>query len=264
MEFYSRWREFPRPLQLTRTAPVGASARLRSVASRGWRLRVRIPNPRGAPCRAFASRLLIWRASLASRGGAGRVMGMRPSKPLGHATLNPLAGKRARDFASLVKVKFSRSNCRVAKPSQSNFGGHGDSWSVSSVLLGRFCCAAFGACPRQGARAIVGLKNAGALNSTTPSEQAQFSLAYLVQPDDRLHRWCSAASRSTSRPSSTSDPRAGRWLAASGYIGADFIENTYRSRRASARRPRPRQSAGAVVSAPTRSAPPEGAHGRRR
>ena len=50
--------------------------------------------------------------------------------------------------------------------------------TVGSILLALLLCGLLGVLG-QGVRAIVGLKNAGALNSTTPSEQAEFSLAYL-------------------------------------------------------------------------------------
>ena len=51
--------------------------------------------------------------------------------------------------------------------------------TVGTILLALLLCGLLGVLG-QGVRAIVGLKNAGALNSTTPSEQAEFSLAYLV------------------------------------------------------------------------------------
>ena len=49
--------------------------------------------------------------------------------------------------------------------------------TVGTILLALLLCGLLGVLG-QGVRAIVGLKNAGALNSTTPSEQAEFSLAY--------------------------------------------------------------------------------------
>ena len=50
--------------------------------------------------------------------------------------------------------------------------------TVASVMLALLLCGFLGVVG-QGVRAVVGLKNAGSLNSTTPGEQAVFSLAYL-------------------------------------------------------------------------------------
>lgn len=57
--------------------------------------------------------------------------------------------------------------------------GQGGVPTVGSILLALLLCGLLGVLG-QGVRAIVGLKNAGSLNSTTPTEQAEFSLAYLV------------------------------------------------------------------------------------
>ena len=82
----------------------------------------------------------------------------------------------------------------------------------------------------QGVRAIVGLKNAGSLNSTTPSEQAEFSLAYLVLSlMIGFIAGVLAGIALNLENIITVDP--GNWklllgIAGSGYIGADFIENT--------------------------------------
>jgi hypothetical protein len=51
--------------------------------------------------------------------------------------------------------------------------------TVADVILALLLCGILGVLG-QGVRAIVGLKNAGSLNSTTPGEQAVFSLAYLA------------------------------------------------------------------------------------
>ena len=82
----------------------------------------------------------------------------------------------------------------------------------------------------QGVRAIVGLKNAGSLNSTTPAEQAEFSLAYLVLSlMIGFIAGILAGIALNLENIITVDP--GNWklmlgIAGSGYVGADFIENT--------------------------------------
>src|SRR5271166_4610975 len=82
----------------------------------------------------------------------------------------------------------------------------------------------------QGVRAIVGLKNAGSLNSTTPTEQAEFSLAYLVL--SLMIGFIAGILAGIALNLETIiavDPSNWKLLlgiAGSGYIGADFIENT--------------------------------------
>jgi predicted chitinase len=101
--------------------------------------------------------------------------------------------------------------------------------TVGSILLALLLCGLLGVLG-QGVRAIVGLKNAGALNSTTPSEQAEFSLAYLVL--SLMIGFIAGVLAGVALNLEniiTVDP--GNWklllgIAGSGYIGADFIENT--------------------------------------
>jgi hypothetical protein len=57
--------------------------------------------------------------------------------------------------------------------------GQGGVPTVGTILLALLLCGLLGVLG-QGVRAIVGRKNAGPLNSTTPTEQAEFSLAYFV------------------------------------------------------------------------------------
>ena len=145
-------------------------------------------------------------------------------------------------------------------------GGQAGAATVSSVLLALLLCGLLGVLG-QGVRAVVGLKNAGALNSTTPSEQAEFSLAYLVL--SLMIGFIAGVLGGIAlnlETVVTIDP--GNWklllgLAASGYIGADFIENTMSVVIPGAKRAQPppapvRQPA--LSSAPARSAPPEAAH----
>jgi hypothetical protein len=81
----------------------------------------------------------------------------------------------------------------------------------------------------QGVRAIVGLKNAGSLNSTTPGEQAVFSLAYLaLSLMIGFIAGVLAGIALNLETIITVDPSNWKLLvgiAGSGYIGADFIEN---------------------------------------
>ncbi len=101
--------------------------------------------------------------------------------------------------------------------------------TVGTILLALLLCGLLGVLG-QGVRAIVGLKNAGALNSTTPSEQAEFSLAYLVLSlMIGFIAGIIAGIALNLENIITVDP--GNWklmlgIAGSGYIGADFIENT--------------------------------------
>lgn len=101
--------------------------------------------------------------------------------------------------------------------------------TVGSILLALLLCGLLGVLG-QGIRAIVGLKNAGALASTTPSEQAEFSLAYLVLSlmiGFIAGVLAGIALNLQNIVAITPD----NWklllgIAASGYVGADFIENT--------------------------------------
>jgi predicted chitinase len=101
--------------------------------------------------------------------------------------------------------------------------------TVASVMLALLLCGFLGVIG-QGVRAVVGLKNSGALSSTTPSEQAVFSLAYLAL--SLMIGFIAGVLGGLAlglQDVVTIDP--GNWklllgLAASGYVGADFIENT--------------------------------------
>jgi len=107
--------------------------------------------------------------------------------------------------------------------------GQGGVPTVGSILLALLLCGLLGVLG-QGVRAIVGLKNAGSLNSTTPAEQAEFSLAYLVLSlMIGFIAGILAGIALNLENIITVDP--GNWklllgIAGSGYIGADFIENT--------------------------------------
>ncbi len=106
--------------------------------------------------------------------------------------------------------------------------GRGGVPTVGSILLALLLCGLLGLLG-QGVRAIVGLKNAGSLNSTTPTEQAEFSLAYLVLSlMIGFIAGILAGLALNLQTVITVDP--GNWklllgIAGSGYIGADFIEN---------------------------------------
>ena len=93
----------------------------------------------------------------------------------------------------------------------------------------RCCSAGFLGVLGQGVRAIVGLKNAGSLNSTTPGEQAVFSLAYLaLSLMIGFIAGVLAGIALNLETIITVDPSNWKLLvgiAGSGYIGADFIEN---------------------------------------
>jgi len=106
--------------------------------------------------------------------------------------------------------------------------GQGGVATVSSVLLALVLCGFLGLLG-QGVRAIVGLKNAGSLNSTTPGEQAEFNLAYLaLSLMIGFIAGVLAGIALNLQTIVTIDPADWKTLlgiAASGYIGADFIEN---------------------------------------
>jgi len=82
----------------------------------------------------------------------------------------------------------------------------------------------------QGIRAVVGLKNAGALKSTTPSEQSVFSAAYLfVSLMIGFIAGVLAGIALKLQNLTTIGPDNWKVLLGiigSGYIGADFVENT--------------------------------------
>src|SRR5271163_1773216 len=107
--------------------------------------------------------------------------------------------------------------------------GQGGVPTVGSILLALLLCGLLGVLG-QGVRAIVGLKNAGSLNSTTPTEQAEFSLAYLVLSlMIGFIAGILAGIALNLENIITVDPSNWKLLlgiAGSGYIGADFIENT--------------------------------------
>jgi predicted chitinase len=101
--------------------------------------------------------------------------------------------------------------------------------TVGTILLALLLCGLLGVLG-QGVRAIVGLKNAGSLNSTTPTEQAEFSLAYLaLSLMIGFIAGILAGIALNLENIITVDPSNWKLLlgiAGSGYIGADFIENT--------------------------------------
>ena len=107
--------------------------------------------------------------------------------------------------------------------------GQGSVPTVGTILLALLLCGLLGVLG-QGVRAIVGLKNAGALNSTTPSEQVEFSLAYLVLSlMIGFIAGILAGIALNLENIIAVDPS--NWklmlgIAGSGYVGADFIENT--------------------------------------
>ena len=107
--------------------------------------------------------------------------------------------------------------------------GQGAVPTVGTILLALLLCGLLGVLG-QGVRAIVGLKNAGSLNSTTPTEQAEFSLAYLVLSlMIGFIAGILAGIALNLETIITVDPSNWKLLlgiAGSGYIGADFIENT--------------------------------------
>ena len=100
--------------------------------------------------------------------------------------------------------------------------------TVADVIQALLLCGLLGVLG-QGVRAIVGLKNAGSLNSTTPGEQAVFSLAYLAL--SLMIGFIAGALAGIAlnlETIITVDPSNWKLLvgiAGSGYIGADFIEN---------------------------------------
>ena len=106
--------------------------------------------------------------------------------------------------------------------------GQGGVATVSSVMLALLLCGFLGLLG-QGVRAIVGLKNAGSLNSSTPSDQAEFSLAYLAL--SLMIGFIAgvlagvALNLETIVTIDPSDWKTLLGIAASGYVGADFIEN---------------------------------------
>src|SRR5277367_3026890 len=107
--------------------------------------------------------------------------------------------------------------------------GQGEVPTVGSILLALLLCGLLGLLG-QGVRAIVGLKNAGSLNSTTPTQQAEFSLAYLVL--SLMIGFIAGILAGIALNLETIiavDPSNWKLLlgiAGSGYVGADFIENT--------------------------------------
>lgn len=108
-------------------------------------------------------------------------------------------------------------------------GGQSGGPTVGTILLALLLCGFLGLLG-QGVRAIVGLKNAGSLNSTTPNEQSEFSLAYLVL--SLMIGFVAGVVAGLAmglQDIIVVDPANWKLLlgiAASGYVGADFIENT--------------------------------------
>jgi predicted chitinase len=101
--------------------------------------------------------------------------------------------------------------------------------SSSQALSALFLCGGMGLIG-QAIRAVVGLKNAGALNSTTPSAQSEFSLAYFGLSlmigfiAGMLAGLGVGLDSFLKFDPSNLKPLLG--LAAAGYAGADFIENS--------------------------------------
>ena len=126
--------------------------------------------------------------------------------------------------------------------------GQGGVPTVGTILLALLLCGLLGVLG-QGVRAIVGLKNAGSLNSTTPTEQAEFSLAYLVLSlMIGFIAGVIAGIALNLENIITVDPSNWKLLlgiAGSGYIGADF------RRRISATQPKGRPCPAAGISPAT-------------
>jgi predicted chitinase len=136
--------------------------------------------------------------------------------------------------------------------------GQGGVPTVGTILLALLLCGLLGVLG-QGVRAIVGLKNAGSLNSTTPTEQAEFSLAYLVLSlMIGFIAGILAGIALNLENIITVDPSNWKLLlgiAGSGYVGADFIENTMSvvipgTRRAETKAPPPPATVPIVSPAP--------------
>lgn len=82
----------------------------------------------------------------------------------------------------------------------------------------------------QGIRAVVGLKNAGSLNSATPSQQSVFSAAYLLV-SLMIGFIAGVLAGIALKFQNIAQIDANSWkellgIIGSGYIGADFVENT--------------------------------------
>jgi predicted chitinase len=105
-------------------------------------------------------------------------------------------------------------------------GGSSDTGAVLAAFLLFGLLGLIG----HGIRAVVGLKNAGALNSTTPTEQSVFSAAYLfVSLMIGFIAGVLAGIALKLQNLTTIGPDDWKELLGiigSGYIGADFIENT--------------------------------------
>lgn len=80
----------------------------------------------------------------------------------------------------------------------------------------------------QGVRAAVGLKSGGAFNQTTPSQQSEFNAAYLLF-SLMIGALAGMLAGLVIGPQNfnAEDVKTLLGVAASGYAGADFIENTY-------------------------------------
>jgi predicted chitinase len=105
----------------------------------------------------------------------------------------------------------------------------GGSSDVGSVLAAFLLFGLLGLIG-QGIRAVVGLKNAGALSSTTPTEQSVFSAAYLfVSLMIGFIAGVLAGIALKLQNLTTIGPNEWKDLLGimgSGYVGADFVENT--------------------------------------
>ena len=98
---------------------------------------------------------------------------------------------------------------------------------AAHVLLVLLLCALMGLLG-QGVRAVVGLKNGGALNQSLPSRQSEFNAAYLAF-SLMLGAIAGILAGLVIGPLNfnAGDIKTLLGIAASGYAGADFIENTY-------------------------------------
>jgi predicted chitinase len=108
-------------------------------------------------------------------------------------------------------------------------GGQDGVPTVGSILLALLLCGLLGVLG-QGIRAVVGLKNAGALTSTTPSDQAVFSLAYFAL-SLMIGFIAGALAGIALNLEDIINVSPSNWklllgIVTSGYVGADFIENT--------------------------------------
>ena len=108
--------------------------------------------------------------------------------------------------------------------------GATDSSDAGSVLAALLLFGLLGLLG-QGIRAVVGLKNAGALNTNTPSNQSVFSAAYLLV-SLMIGFIAGTMAGIALRLQDLTKIDQSSWqellgIMASGYVGADFVENTF-------------------------------------